>query len=472
MLKTCRSGCGLVHPPPYGIRCKTVIAWKMAGKGETTGAKTLDEKMAEAGFTSREDPKYLEYLEQEMIKALEVQTDESRAMTSILSRLERIESNQTDFTLQLASRKEAQSPVFPVTTVPLLHPQVFTGQPSLPQSLPTTTQSALPIPSSQALGSMPQYQPVGVGARSKLPTDYLHQGNEYGDPRLDFHLPQYGQIGNQPPTHRAAFNAALRGVNVPTAPRVGPRFADQLSTQAEAVVTPLPPPSSTYTQPPGHTYMQRMVGPAPADVVDNGLSSVLQQLSLAIDPTPVSSSKGLGLRPEYYVQHKDQGIAIKSLDYLKLTYKQLVYGMGRVLKYLFQNGGDFVSYLDHYNFITMQASRHSFSDVPFAGYDRFIIDRFLNAESDSFGVDPVGVASYFHAANVKSEKTFVSRQRVFHSKGKKSQVSDGEKGQSMPEGFPDDVCYNYNYKTCTGSCRKSHICKSCKGKHPASKCTK
>ena len=37
-----------------------------------------------------------------------------------------------------------------------------------------------------------------------------------------------------------------------------------------------------------------------------------------------------------------------------------------------------------------------------------------------------------------------------------------------PEGFPEDICFNYNYKSCSGSCKKSHICRLCRGPHKAS----
>ena len=35
------------------------------------------------------------------------------------------------------------------------------------------------------------------------------------------------------------------------------------------------------------------------------------------------------------------------------------------------------------------------------------------------------------------------------------------------DGFPDEICYKYNYKTCVGKCLKSHVCRMCKGNHKA-----
>ena len=40
--------------------------------------------------------------------------------------------------------------------------------------------------------------------------------------------------------------------------------------------------------------------------------------------------------------------------------------------------------------------------------------------------------------------------------------SDKQKA-SMPDSFPDDICYSYNFKKCTGPCSKKHVCCSCGG---------
>ena len=458
MLRTCRSGCGLVHSPPYGSRCKTVIAWKMAGKDPKTGEQTLEAKMAEAGFTGREDPKYLEYLEQQMIKSIESQTEESRNMTQILARLERIEAKQAEQVVPVIATNASLLPASP---------------PDRPH-VPANSLPSQPAPPLQNEPGNP-FPTVGLGAQSKVPLDYhyQHEGLPSSTPSGMFPpsqpRPYYRQsdsgIAGETSLHvdsqRAAFNAAVRG-STTTLPRAAPF----LPHYTVPMSTPAGDPNQLFTQ----STMPRTTGPATSDVVSGALSSALQQLSLAIDPTPASSSKGLVLRPEFYVQHKDQGVSVKSLDHTKLSYKQLVYGMGRIAKYLLINGGDFVSYLDHYNFVTMQASRHNFMDIAFVEYDRYIVDRYLSAESDSFTVDSLGVASHFHAGNMRVEKQSVphSKPRYFHAKGKK--YIDVQKDQVMPEGFPEDVCYNFNYKTCTGKCNKSHVCRSCKGKHSAVKC--
>ena len=137
------------------------------------------------------------------------------------------------------------------------------------------------------------------------------------------------------------------------------------------------------------------------------LTSALKQLSQAIDPSPVSH-KGMVYRPEYYIQHVDKGMQVKMLDHTKLTYKELVSGMGRVMQYLVENGGDVAGYVGHFNFIAEQAYQHSFVDQAFVGYDRFVVDKYIKLETSNktpkvFAVgDVLGVASHFHAGNFQS----------------------------------------------------------------------
>ena len=221
--------------------------------------------------------------------------------------------------------------------------------------------------------------------------------------------------------------------------------------------------------------------PAPADVINGPLTSVLQQLSVAIDPTPQASVKGLLLRPEYYVQHKDKGTPVKNLDHSKMTFKELMSGMGRVMLHLSNTGGNVTSYLGHFSFVTRKAGAHSFNDLAYVSYDRHVVDQFINGDTDEFVAgDLFGVALHFHAGNLNQPKpsfTQPGRGRGFRRGGRRPGWFDNDR-QSGPdrepsvnpslEGFPEDICYNFNYKSCSGSCKKSHICRLCRGSHKAS----
>ena len=188
-----------------------------------------------------------------------------------------------------------------------------------------------------------------------------------------------------------------------------------------------------------------------------------------------ASTKGIQLRPEYYVQHVDQGIAIKNLDHTKLSYRELASGMSRVLEYIVLVNGDATSYLEHMVFITKQASVHHFNDSAYVSYDRAVVDKVVKGYSKKFiAGDTLSVASHFHAGNLllqNNTRRQFGRGRGY--RGRRSGYFDNDRvGEaSVPEGFPPEVCYNYNYRSCSGvNCQKQHVCRLCKGLHRAHGC--
>ena len=225
-------------------------------------------------------------------------------------------------------------------------------------------------------------------------------------------------------------------------------------------------------------------GSVPSDLAGGPLTSALRQLSQAIDPSPVSH-KGIVYRPEYYVQHVDKGTQVKLLDHTKLTLKELMSGMGRVMQYLLDNGGDLAGYVGHFNFIAEQGYQHNFVDQAFVSYDRFVIDKYIKLETSNkapkvFSVgDVLGVASHFHAGNFQpsQKKSFTTYRGgrggryQYRRYGDSSQDRVKEyKESGIPEGFPEEICYAWNYKSCSGKCSKKHECRVCGGDHKASVC--
>ena len=222
---------------------------------------------------------------------------------------------------------------------------------------------------------------------------------------------------------------------------------------------------------------------APSDYINGPLTQVLQQLSVAIDPTPQSSTKGLLLRPEYYIQHVDKGVAVKSLDHTKLTFKELMSGMGRVMTHLSTSGGDLVAYVSHFNFVAKQAASHNFTDSAFVAYDRYVVDQVIKGSLTHdmplptfVAGDLLGVASNFHAGNMVPAVPTPTRGRGrgfnrHRFRGTYSGEGDRDKDhQRVPDGFPEDICFGWNYKSCTGKCSKSHVCRMCRGNHKAIGC--
>ena len=90
----------------------------------------------------------------------------------------------------------------------------------------------------------------------------------------------------------------------------------------------------------------------------------------------------------------------------------------------------------------------------------------------------LGVASHFNAANLKSiapkqpGKSAKSKYCSKSGQGTDSKDKSNTDSSYMPEGFPDDICYSYNYKACSGKCSKKHVCCLSKGDHQAKQCTK
>ena len=159
--------------------------------------------------------------------------------------------------------------------------------------------------------------------------------------------------------------------------------------------------------------------------------------------------------------------------------------MGRVMQHLLENGGDLAGYIGHFNFIAEQAHQHNFADQAFVGYDRFVVDKYIKLESANkspklFSVgDILGVSSHFHAGNFQH----VPKKPVGGYRGSRGgrypyrrsgdynqERSRDTKDAGVPEGFPEDICYGWNYKSCSGKCSKKHECRVCGGEHKASSC--
>ena len=385
MLKNC-SACLTKHTAPFGGYCK----------------RTIQDTMAQKDPPTREEPGYLEYLEEQLAAAKTKQIMDSTSLQSIMTRLDKLELS-TPTTTQTATTVTTT-----ITSAPLTTTSTWSTRPTVVTGAPW---SAPPFPS---------YSPWttrSTGAWSQLPTPSA--------------LGNYGQ----PP-----------GFNYPM-------------------------PSSFHRSSVGsHANVNA------SDVVNGPLTSVLSQLSQAIEPTVSTTTKGIEFRPEFYVQHVDQGIAVKSLDHTKLTYRELISGMTRVLDHLVTTNGEASSYLEHLVFVTKQASVHSFVDLAYVSYDKAVVDKFIKDPSKKFVAgDTLAVASHFHAGNMPQQH--VNKKQSGRGRGsgrgrRTSGYSEFDRDSvPTPEGFPTDICYNYNYRSCSGvNCQKQHICRQCRGSHRAQGC--
>lgn len=66
---------------------------------------------------------------------------------------------------------------------------------------------------------------------------------------------------------------------------------------------------------------------------------------------------------------------------------------------------DLGSFLDHFIFVTKTAQLELYQDLPFAEYDKFVVDRVLNEQATTFlPNDSLLFSSHFHAATINLEK--------------------------------------------------------------------
>ena len=410
MLKNC-TACDTKHTPPYGKYCKFL-------KGKT---------MAKSAIPSRDDPAYLDYLEQELAAAKAGSLKEQDTMKSVLDRLEKLE----------------------LTSV----------------SQPVTTTASTPAVTSEPIVSM-------AGSASLSSTAGVGLRNPWSTPPL----PSVVSTPWSAPPFRTTASWFPPTVNL-TGSNLYPTSVSTASPWNTAYGLPPPPPGMHQRTSLGLPTARPSVVTAE---VSSPLSSALEHLSQAIEPTIATSTKGILLKPEYYIQHVDQGTAIKSLDHTKLSYRDLMSGMSRVLEYLSTTGNAEAthSYLQHMIFLTKQASAHHFVDSAYVAYDRAVVDKVVKGQSHLFTAgDTLAVASHFHVGNlapsVNNNKRQTGRGRGFRGRGRGSSFFDYDRESSaaVPDGFPTDICFNYNYRSCSGAnCSKQHVCRQCKGMHRAQGC--
>lgn len=190
---------------------------------------------------------------------------------------------------------------------------------------------------------------------------------------------------------------------------------------------------------------------SPASVLQSPLTPALGQLFADTDV----STRGIQLRPEYHVQHIMNNVPVRSINYKTMSYYDLMLGMAKVAKFLYNSGGDIASYLGHVIFVARQAQLDAFVDFTFVQYDHILIDAVLDGEIPTFIAGyPLAQSMCFHSANHKMGQ---------RNKGRWA-------GAKKPKGgLASEICYNFNFKTCEG-CQRIHACKNCKGNHKAPSC--
>lgn len=115
--------------------------------------------------------------------------------------------------------------------------------------------------------------------------------------------------------------------------------------------------------------------------------------------------KGNKYRPEHYVQGVDGGVSSKNLDHMKLSHRESIHGMVRVVQTMVRDSDPLLSsYIEHLSFITSLAAEGGFVNEPFLRYDKYIVDKALRLGS-TFEVDSAASSSNtFAARNLESHR--------------------------------------------------------------------
>lgn len=219
-------------------------------------------------------------------------------------------------------------------------------------------------------------------------------------------------------------------------------------------------PTGANVQAQTNPFWNNMASTSPASVMQTPLTSSL--MGLSGDPSTDVMSRGILMRPEYYVQHIDNDIPVRNISHKSMSYNDLVYGMCKVAQFLLLSGGDIHGYMNHMSFITRQARQDCYLDSNFVDYDRIVVNSVIKGETPTFVAGyPLAQSMCFHSANHKST--------VGKSKGKWYQNRRSKNVQSDGSNRSTEVCFNYNFKTCDG-CERAHICKICRGNHKSPSC--
>lgn len=142
--------------------------------------------------------------------------------------------------------------------------------------------------------------------------------------------------------------------------------------------------------------------------------------------------------PDYHSLHKLDNVPLRQLDYKKMTFKQLTYGMTCIAQHVLATGGDTDGYLMHMEFVSCHASDNSFLDCAYNEYDRCVIDGYLKSPLLGFKTaDSTAIGYAFHPGKLTHDYVDRSGASV---KQRRRTVKKGTKSD-VPDGYPEGNCF-------------------------------
>lgn len=199
----------------------------------------------------------------------------------------------------------------------------------------------------------------------------------------------------------------------------------------------------------------------------------------ALDPQTAAKSKGMYLRPEYYAQNICRGLPLKQMDYTKLNVLDLWSGMIRVAQFCSRYGYNQNDYLEHMSFVAEMARSRAYTDVGLINYERYVTDNFLLGVKGTFVAgDPLGQSLHLNTNHVSASSHNEAGMGVsgqsYSPMGSAKKRNKKKKvkfcNSNLPDAFPADICYDWNYNVCSGGCSREHVCRNCRKGHRGPGC--
>lgn len=203
----------------------------------------------------------------------------------------------------------------------------------------------------------------------------------------------------------------------------------------------------------------------PAHAIGGPLTAALQRLG-STDP-----QLGRELDPYTYVLATKSANDAKLFDRSKMDLNDLFYGWMKVATNVMKSAGDIRSYLSHLMFCAEMYHSRKFSPKGPIDYDAYIINRVATGAVSSFGPDTIGASLHF-SPNVIYEPAVSPSSPPYRGRrgGRRNRQYNQDDKVEIPSDFPPEICYLFNYRSCTGNCGRNHVCRVCRGKHDARSC--
>lgn len=451
------SACGYSHTHPGEKSCRFTKdakeKCKGAGEEETRWREFLDVDTLQELAKSEDPASTGQFVSIRDFNELK-QTEHDRKL-----QMDKLESDISNLSIQMTNLLS----VFPGPgAAPVVHPSVTLagvtvpsvthGTPAIPVSTPVTTAtttSVRTVVTGAALTTSPSTM------TSVLPPSTMHwKPPMISSPPVpsiwstSLSLPHMSSAVGSTPIHPSSVGISHAG-GYPPIPHVGGyppiSSAGYMSYGMPASLTS--PPASM----------------VPASYLSTPLTPALHGVS-DLDPR----QPGMMLRPEYHVLHEEEGEPLKQISHKMMTYRKLVHGMVLVAKDIRSRGGDIDSYLSHMDYVTRHGKNEDYQDSAYIEYDRMVVDEFIKNPSAGIKVGNVMASSFcFHDVT----RIHKSSSQVMSAKKKKRNKPASRQVDMVPEDYPPDNCFYWNYRSCVMSnCNRNHVCRICGENHRAVNC--